>query len=95
VTLEYESAGIRIDGHVQAWGLLKRPPVQYPDKYKMEYGFVTKKVIIVKELLWDTNYQIHKFNTNSEQSEVDTSSLKMYIYIKGWKQNDKMKQGFM
>ncbi|WP_226568136.1 phage tail protein [Bacillus stratosphericus] len=61
------------------------------DKYKAEYAFSGKKVVIAKELGRDTDYQIrHKFNSRDEQAEVDTSSLKTYIRGYG-KQNDKTK----
>ncbi|MGM0815285.1 MAG: phage tail protein [Bacillota bacterium] len=61
------------------------------DKYKAEYTFEGKKVVIAKELARDTDYQIrHKFNSRDESVEIDTSSLKTYIRGYG-KQNDKTK----
>ncbi|WP_353854814.1 phage tail protein [Bacillus sp. Bos-x628] len=61
------------------------------DKYKAEYAFEGKKVVIAKELARDTDYQIrHKFNSRDEQAEIDTSTLKTYIRGFG-KQNEKTK----
>lgn len=61
------------------------------DKYKAEYTFSGKKVVIAKELGRDTDYQIrHKFNSRDEQAEIDTSTLKTYIRGFG-KENDKTK----
>jgi len=61
------------------------------DKYKAEYTFSGKKIVIAKELGRDTDYQIrHRFNTRDEQAEIDTSNLKTYIRGFG-KENDKTK----